>query len=424
MNANLKLAALGIVVAAVLVVGAYGIGKQQGEQTAVAKAPPPAPAPAATPARASAPVAKPAARTMPPQHPPVGEAPVQGKVGAANAPDKRFTHFRVGNKNVKRIYVDGQYVWVGTSGGLIRYDTAQDEYKLFDVRSGLLSNGIFYVGRLRDRIVVGTYGGGMSLLDANTGGWETYNVPEGLGDAFVYDVLEARNGDVWIATWSGVNRVKKGALKDAASWELYTVENTGGGLPNDWVYGLAEGRDGEIWLATEGGMARYAGGQWINWNHARGLGAPYEKVKDRIDFRSDPARYSSHHAKQKEEMGLQGIDVAYNPNYVVALSVGPDGSVWAGTWGGGLAKFDGKSWTNLTVADGLPGNHVFMLHHDADGTLWIGTNNGLARMQGGGFKVMTTADGLFSNAVFSMASSKNALWVGSYGGVAQIRALN
>jgi len=420
MNANLKWAGLGVLAAAVLVVGAYGIGKQQGEATVVAAAPPPAAAPAAE----GAPARQPNIRAMPAQHPPVGAPPAQGKVGAANAPDKRFTHFRVGNKNVKRIYVDGERVWVGTSGGLIRYDTARDEYKLFDVRSGLLSNGIFYVGRLQGRIVVGTYGGGMSLLNTSGEGWETYNVPEGLGDAFVYDVLEARNGDVWIATWSGVNRVKKGALKDGASWELYTVENTGGGLPNDWVYGLAEGKNGEIWLATEGGMARFDQGQWTNWNHARGLGAPYEKVKDRIDFRSDPARYSSHHAKQKEEMGLQGIDVAYNPNYVVALTVGPDGTVWAGTWGGGLARFDGASWTNLTAADGLPGNHIFMLHYDPGGTLWVGTNNGLARMEQGAFKVMTTADGLFSNAVFSMASAGKSLWVGSYGGVAQIRGLN
>ena len=28
---------------------------------------------------------------------------------------------------------------------------------------------------------------------------------KGLGDAFVYDVMTTRDGDVWIATWSGVN---------------------------------------------------------------------------------------------------------------------------------------------------------------------------------------------------------------------------
>jgi len=77
----------------------------------------------------------------------------------------------------------------------------------------------------------------------------------------------------------------------------------------------------------------------------------------------------------------------------------------------------------FTVAEGLPGNHVFMLHVDPKGTMWIGTNNGLARARaGGGYEVMTTHDGLFNNAVFSMATGGDGtLWVGSFGGVARIR---
>ncbi|MBL8488075.1 MAG: regulator [Rhodocyclaceae bacterium] len=356
------------------------------------------------------------------KHPPLPQPVREGKV--ITDPNAKFTHFRVGNKNVKSIYVDGRQVWVGTSGGVVRYDTRDDSFKLFDTKSGLLSNGVFYVGRLKGRLAVGTYGGGLSLLtDEQAGTWKTYNIPEGLGDAFVYDVLEAKNGDIWIATWSGVNRVRGGALDDRSKWDLYTVENTRGGVPNDWVYGLAEGRNGDIWLATEGGMARYAKGRWENWNHARGLGAPYEKVKDAIAFKNDPGKASVHHAKQKEEMGLSGVDVAYNPNYVVSIEVDKDGQVWAGTWGGGLSRFDGKRWISYTTADGLPGNHVFMLHRDEKGRLWVGTNNGLTTWENGRFaKTLTTADGLFANNIFAMASAPDGdLWIGSFGGVAHLR---
>jgi ligand-binding sensor domain-containing protein len=363
-----------------------------------------------------------AAPALPQGHAPASEPPQrEGKVGADAA--QRFTHFRVGNKNVKRIYADGDVVWVGTSGGVVRYDTKRDDYKLYDVKSGLLSNGVFFVGRLGSRIAVGTYGGGLALLDPKTESWETFNVPDGLGDAFVYDVMTTRDGDVWIATWSGVNRIRGGDLKDRSKWELHTVASTQGGLPNDWVYGLAEGKNGEIWLGTEGGLARYAGGKWDHWNHAQGLGAPYERVKNAIDFNNDPGKASEHHAKQKQEMGLSDINVAYNPNYIVSLAVDRDGVVWAGTWGGGLSRFDGTTWTQQTVADGLPGNHVFMLHQDPKGVLWIGTNNGLARAKsGGGFEVLTTHDGLFANAVFSMTTGRDGtLWVGSFGGVARIK---
>jgi ligand-binding sensor domain-containing protein len=189
------------------------------------------------------------------------------------------------------------------------------------------------------------------------------------------------------------------------------------------VYGLAEGKNGDIWLATEGGMARFANNRWENWNHAKGLGAPYEKVKEDIAFKSDPGKQSVHHAKQKQEMGLQGVDVAYNPNYVVSLEVDRQGNIWAGTWGGGLSRFDGKKWVSYTTAEGLPGNHVFMLHTDGKGRLWVGTNNGLTQWQDGKFtKAMTTADGLFANNVFAMAStSAGDLWIGSFGGVAHLR---
>lgn len=403
MAINLPLAGLVLVGLGAALAGTYQLGRANASASAAALAP-----------------AVPAQQGMPAGHP----APQrEGKVGGLPDESQKFTHFRVGNKNVKRIFADGDTVWVGTSGGVVRYDTRSDEYKLFDTKSGLLSNGVFYVGRLGEKLAVGTYGGGLSLLDPKTEQWETYNIPEGLGDAFVYDVLKAKNGDVWVATWSGVNRIKGGNLKDRSQWELHTVESTKGGLPNDWVYGLAEGPNGEIWLGTEGGLSLYQGGRWQAWNHAKGLGAPFEKVKDAIQYNNDPSKVSEHHAKQKQEMGLQGINVAYNPNYIVSLAVDARGVVWAGTWGGGLSRFDGKTWTQYTVSEGLPGNHVFMLHIDPKGTMWIGTNNGLARAKAeGGFEVMTTTDGLFNNTVFSMATARDGTrWVGSFGGVARIK---
>jgi len=402
---NFNKIAIVVLVLAGVAVGAYQLGRRQATT----------PEPAA--ARQSAPAQRlPAGHLAVPATVP-GQAPAQ-------APRKgiKFTHFRVGNRNVKALLADGRIVWVGTSGGVIRYDTESDQYRLFDTKSGLLSNGVFHLSKLGGRLLVGTYGGGMSLFDATTETWETFNIPDGLADAFVYDVLETRNGDVWVATWSGANLIHGGALKERDKWDVFTVENTGGGLPNDWVYGLAEGRNGEIWMATEGGLARFVDGAWTHWKHSDGLGADYEVVKKDIQFKDDPGRISSHHARQKVEQGLQGVDVAYNPNYIVALQVDRDGVVWCGTWGGGLARFDGKQWRNFTMADGLPGNHVFMLYSDDDGKLWIGTNNGLARYDGTVFETFTVDDGLFSNYVFSMtAAPDGALWVGSFGGVAMLR---
>lgn len=399
MSIGVKGIAVSLVALGVLLVAAYQFGVQRAQPGGGAGEAVAAPAGSAA---------------MPANHPAVGG-------------DGKFVHFRVGNRNVKSIYADGDIVWIGTSGGVIRYDTKTDQHKFFDNQTGdLLSNGVFHVSRIGQRLMVGTYGGGLSVYDIAANSWRNYNIPDGLADQFVYDVQQARNGDLWIATWSGVNRVRGGALEDPSKWDTFTVENTSGGLPNPWVYALDEGKDGEMWFATEYGLARYKDGQWQNWQHTDGLGAPLEMVQGDIEFTSDPGKASSHHAQQKQEQGLEGVNVAYNPNYIISLAVADDGTVWCGTWGAGLARFDGRHWRNYTTKDGLPANHIFMLYKGADGQLWAGTSRGLARLNadGKGFSVLGTRDGLFADNVFSMAhGADGSLWVGSFGGVAHIDRL-
>jgi len=351
---------------------------------------------ATQPAAPSAPVAAnenpqtphPPVSALPAEHPPIN----QGGAGTVTPdPDSQYTHFQVGERNVRRLMIEGDVVWVGTSGGVIRYNTATDEFRHFSTTMGLIANGVFHLSRWHNKIAIGTYGGGLSLLDESNETFTHYNIPEGLADAFVYDMVVNDDGDMWIATWSGANLILDGDLDNPDKWQTFTVENTNKGLPNDWVYALSRGENGVIWFATEGGLARYRDGAWDNWNHADGLGADYELVKDDIQFKNDPAQYSEHHS----------------------------------TWGGGLARFDGESWTNYTTKDGLPSNHVFMVYEGRDGRLWVGTGKGLARLEDdGSFTVFTTADGLFSDIIFSMVEAEDGtFWIGSFGGVTHIKSL-
>lgn len=347
------------------------------------------------------------------------EEPRYGKL--IEDPDARVSEFQFGGRNVRSIFIDGKVVWVGTTGGVIRYDTSTYDYQWFDKTDGLLSNGIISVSKLDGRIALGTYGGGLYLYDATNNKWENFNIADGLGDAFVYKILKSSSGDIWIATWSGLNRIRGNNLRDRFKWDLFTVENTGGGLPNNWVYSIEEGNNGEIWLATEGGVARFKDNKWENWNHSKGVGALFEQIKNNSDFVNNPAKISEHHAKQIKELGLEGAkgNVAYNPNYIVSLQVDRKNNiVWCGTWGGGLARFDGKKWHNYTVADGLPGNVINALHLDQSGKLWVGTNHGLARYDGGKFKVWTTQNGLISDVISTITTAPDGRqWIGGLGGL-------
>lgn len=81
--------------------------------------------------------------------------------------------------------------------------------------------------------------------------------------------------------------------------------------------------------------------------------------------------------KQKENPKL--IKTIGNPRYgnVQCSLQDKAGNLWFGTTENGLYKFDGKSFRQFLVADGLNSNSVYSLLEDKEGKIWIGTQAGL-----------------------------------------------
>ena len=214
--------------------------------------------------------------------------------------------------------------------GVIKYDTSTiNSYKIYDNRNGLLSNGIFSIlNKKNNQTWIGTYGGGLTLIDSNK--LLNINTPQGLNDSFVYD-QKFINDVMWIATWSGVNRVKGDPL-DPLSWTSFTVKNTNGGLIDNWVYSIEVGEGDNIWFGTEAGLSLYDGRQWYKWDHNNGLGAAYELVKDDNILATD-AFQGSHHNVQSDDLPNTGHS-NYRPNYIVSMLLDTKNRLWIGTWGG------------------------------------------------------------------------------------------
>ena len=288
-------------------------------------------------------------------------------------------------RNVKALAQHGKTLWMGTSMGLIRYDTHSIEnYQVFDNKNGLLSNGIFSISMdPAGRPWIGTYGGGLSVLDDSE--WVNFNTPQGLLDSFVYD-LHFIQGDLWIATWSGVNRVR-GDLFARESWESFTVENTDGGLIDNWVYGIEADKKGRIWFGTESGVSMLTDGKWRKWSHEDGLGAPHREVKEDNLAVMSPFT-GEHHTEHSAPTLPNTSSLDYRPNYVVSFLLDRKDRLWIGTWGGGLSVLDTKTFTfrNFTQQNGLPGNYILSLKEGPFGDLWIGSNAGLSRFDGETFE--------------------------------------
>lgn len=301
-------------------------------------------------------------------------------------------------------------LWVGTSVGVHEVDIEnQSLRRTFTRADGLANEYVFAIfNDSHGYKWFGTNGGGTSRYRDDE--WQVYFPMHGIGDYWVYSFAEQSNGDVWIGTWDGVTHWDAVTAK----FTTYVTE-----LVNEWVYGISVDSQDRVWFATEGGVSMFDGQQWQAWTHNDGLGAENEEHLP-ISFNTGLGTRSRHDLNVMTE-GQR----TYNPNYIFSILVDKNDEVWAGTWGAGVAKFDGKNWTNYSVNDGLAGNVVYSIAEAKDGTLWFGTDRGLSRYDGERWFNYGRAQGLLSEHVYAVAVvSENEVWAGTKGGVTRFALSN
>lgn len=296
-------------------------------------------------------------------------------------------------------------IWVGTSVGVHEVDlTTRDPKRTFTRKEGLANEYVFAIAvDSQGNKWFGTNGGGVTRY--RDGQWKTFFPMHGLADYWVYAFAEQPGGTMWIGTWAGAN-----SLDNSGRFTTYLKE-----LVNEWVYGVAVDAQRRVWFGTEGGISVYDGKGWRTWTHNDGLGAPNTDNLP-ISLNTGLGTRSRHDLNV-----LVDGEPSYNPNYVFCLTVTTDNQVWAGTWGGGASRFDGKKWTNYTTRDGLAGNIVFSMAQAPDGAMWFGTNNGVSRFDGKKWQSLTRRDGLFGDSVYAVAVAPDGeVWTGTKRGVARI----
>ena len=269
-------------------------------------------------------------------------------------------------------------LWVGTSAGLNEVDLASGKLRAtLTRRDGLASEQVFALAvDSQGYKWIGTSAGGVSRYRDGT--FKTYFPMHGLADYRVFSVAQDARGALWMGTLAGASRLDRASGKFAT----YAKE-----LVNEWVYGIAVDAKGQVWFATEGGISMFDGKSWRAWTQADGL----------------------------------GVARAERGNYILSVHATKDGSIWAGTWGGGAARFDGARWSSLTTKEGLAGNIVYSIAQEADGTLWFGTDGGLSAYDGSKFSNLGPREGLPGPNVFALAAApKGEIWAGGRGAVARV----
>lgn len=106
------------------------------------------------------------------------------------------------------------------------------------------------------------------------------------------------------------------------------------------------------------------------------------------------------------------------PGPAISLHQDRAGYLWIGTYGQGVAAFDGERMRTIARADGLPSNRVWALAQDLDGAMWFGTQGGLVRYDDGDLRVYDESDGLpHRNVSALLVDAEGSLWAATGGGV-------
>ena len=331
---------------------------------------------------------------------------------AAAAPAKPWRvvdTFEVGgNAYVRALTVEPakNAIWVGTSVGVheVDLDTLKPR-QTFTRKEGLANEYVFSVGvDAQGWKWFGTNAGGASRF--KDGQWKTYFPMHGLADYWIYAFTSQKDGTLWIGTWAGANKVDLKTM----TFTTYVKQ-----LVNEWVYGLGVDSKDRVWFGTEGGVSMFDGKAWKSWTHKDGLGAGNEQ---NLPFSANTGLGTR--TRHDLTISTEGR-ATYNPNYVFSIHVAPDDAVWAGTWGGGVSRFDGQRWTNLSARDGLVGNIVYSIAQGRDGNFWFGTNKGVSRWDGKTWQSFTKKEGLLEDNVYALAiTPKGEVWAGTRRGVTRI----
>ncbi len=313
------------------------------------------------------------------------------------------------------------YLWIGTRGGLARFDGAR--YVLFNTRntSALQSNSISALYAAPDGALwVGTLGG---LTRCRDGEFTTFTTAEGLPSDNVWAVTGGPDGALWVGTLGGLTRYRDGR---------FTTFTTADGLLTDDVRALSMAEDGALWVGTYGGgVHRWADGEVTSFSLAGArsgslvravLAGRSERVW--VGVGEGQADRSPHQLLQLEDGRYRPLVPEHSLFAVRTLYEERDGALWVGTYGGGLARYKNGALQPFTTRDGLTDDRVNAFYEDRSGNLWVGTMGGLDFLRRDApFMTYATQEGLPGDNVRAVTQdARGAMWIATANGAARFEA--
>ncbi len=337
-------------------------------------------------------------------------------------------------------------IWLGGSRGLWRHRSADgswrqiapDDADLGDLQAVAVdAAGDVWAGTTRSGLIRVSASGEVRARYRNGAGGDGV-----LPDDQVRALLVTRAGQVWVGTMNGVATYQE-AGDSFLTWR-YDAGDAGSPAGNR-IASFFEDRDGLIWIGT------WTGGFSIHNPATQAVRLIRNHGRDRTSLPASPVRALWMDADGSLWMGVmeggglvhydleQGVlqrwvhdpndPASLSGNVVQGIARTPDGQLWIGTQGAGLARMraDGSGFDHFRREDqrpgSLPDNVIQALYIDRSGSLWIGFESaGLARWisDESGFRVysrdLASPTGLQAGSVYAFAETADgSFWVGTWG---------
>ena len=299
---------------------------------------------------------------------------------------------------VVSIFEDTQgRLWFGTmaKGALYSDSTGLRSYTTADGLPGNTVTG--FVEDADHNLWIGTHSG-LSRFDGHS--FTNFTTPNSTNHNRISNLVIDSKGNFWVGTWGGVYRF------DGTQLSPFPIELPDITLPayhgtGLWVTEIMEDSRGNIWFGWDGyGACRYDGHTFTWFNNTNGLAsnnvqAICEDSQGDIWFGSRVAEHD-------------------NPN--------PD----ARTGAGGVAIYDGTSFTTFDTLNGLHDNDVYTIALDRSGRIWVGaTGVGLYVFAGDTYQLYTSTNRMDRTAGFGvqgvLEDRNGQIWFGFSGGLFQLQ---
>lgn len=251
-------------------------------------------------------------------------------------------------------------------------------------------------------------------LQAQRFSFQRYGETQGLTNLVVTDLIQDRQGYIWVATFNGLFRY------DGTSFKRFGDED---GIVTNKSINLFETPAGDLWGVSDNALFHLEGNRFREFDLPLHLNGPQSLVwleKSSLFLLATDkglAKVSFRDGK----LGSPFFDASGDKTSIFAVYGAPDGNVWYSV-PGGVCRLQGRKMACFGPPEGIPNDHWTAIRMDRNGDLWVRSEKRLEVLRGGGRhfvdggSTLPPADG---TGVLSLDREGN-LFVPTQGGLARM----